>query len=365
MSAPQPPTIRARLDDRAAKGLWVLLVAVGHVEPFSALDQRVWLWLYQFHVAAFLLLPFLRDETRLTQAKWADRLVRYWVPLVPVVAVTFALYSWLPGAQPPAKRLQAIAAGVLFGHGDWWKLACGFQFLWFLPTLVGLTAVRQLLLPLPHGVRWAVALVGAVGLQWLRPYAQWLPLGLSTVLWILPWGLLAAWASPRLQRGGRERRVWLVLPALAAGGWLIANGLAVNVASLIVPLPAEHLLGWLASGASAVGMFLASMGALPWLSRSRLLCWLGEASLPFYLTHSLVLQLVFLLASRAVPGWRDSPAGLAGVGTLALVAALATALPVCLWVLRTPAIRRWWLPSDRAEWPPAAWWLAKGKSATK
>jgi len=363
MSAQRPATVGLRLDDRAAKGLWVLLVAVGHVAPFAALDDRLWLWLYQWHVVAFLLLPFLREEQRLTGGRWLDRLVRYLVPLVPIVAITLVLYGWMPGSRPIGDRLVAVGQGLLFGHGDWWKLACGFQFLWFLPTLLGLTAVRQLFRPLPSAVRWTVAVAGALALPWLRPYAQWLPLGLATVLWILPWGLVAAWAAPRLLRGDRDLRGWLVVPALACGGWLIAEGLAVNVASLIGPLPADHPLGWLASGVSAVGMFLATTGALLWLGRSRLLCWLGEASLPFYLTHSLALQLVFQVASLWMPGWKDTPAGLATVGMLALATALTTALPVCLWVLRRPWLRRWWLPADRADWPPTAWLLAKGKTA--
>lgn len=342
-----------RIDDSAAKGLWVLLVAVGHVEPFWRIDERPFAWLYQFHVASFLLLPFLRDEGPLTPARWLDRVIRYYVPLLPVAALTFGLFGLLPGASDPAARAVDLGLGLVFGHASWWDAACGFQYLWFLPTLLGLTALRQLVGRLPRRWRWLAGAGAAVVLPVVRPWAMWLPLGLATALWALPWGLLAGWLSARLTTGGRDRRLWALAPALAAGAALTWLHKPVNIAVLMGPL-ADDLPLWLLSGTSACGMFLATLGALPWLSRSRLLVRLGEASLPFYLTHSLTLQVVLLAAKRWLPSWSDSVAGLACVGVAALGFALCTALPASLWILRTPALHRWWLPRGRTDWPPTA-----------
>lgn len=348
MSPPSPPPLR--LDDRAAKGLWVLLVAIGHTSGLWRDDPTGAYWLYQFHVSAFLLLPLLRDEPLLDRRRLADRAVRYLGPLVAFALLTVPLAGLVPPGLPLSARLEALGLALLTGHPTHWKHACGFEFPWFLPTLLGLTLLRQLWLRLPRRQRpWAA--LGLVSMGNLVELAPWLPLGLAVAVVMLPLGLFARWLSERGCAGGRDRR-WLgLVAALPASALLLQQGVLVNAGHALWPSPQRQPLLAAAALVVAVGMFLGVLWALPWLRRVGLLVALGEVSLPFYLLHSLVLQAVLLPAARLWPGAVAAHPVLFGVAALLL--ALALGLPAARLAQRPP-LARWLLPRDVADWPPSA-----------
>lgn len=339
-------------DDRAAKGLWVLLVAMGHaVWAWHKLPQFQD-WLYQFHVIAFLLLPMMRDEPRLGPAKLADRAVRYLVPMWPILLVTVPLAPYFQASAPWPLRLGHLGMGLLTGHPMWWKSVSGFEYLWFLPTLLGLTLLRQGLLRLPRQLRWLLGAAGLLSMGSLAPMAMYVPLGLAVVAVIVPLGWLTRWLSAQLHSVGRDWR-WLGLPVAAmASAVLLHNHVKIYPGGAAWP-PLLQRPGLAACAAAvAIGMFLAVLWAVPWLQRLPGLVSLGEVSLPFYLLHSLAIQAVLLAASRAMPGWQTAYP--ASVGVASLVVAVATCGPIARLSLR-PQIQRWWLPRGVADWPPSAW----------
>lgn len=340
-----------RLDDRAAKGLWVLLVAMGHTYGLWVGHVAGAYWLYQFHVSAFLLLPLLRDEPLLDRRRLADRAVRYLAPLLLFCLITVPLAGWVPPGLPLAVRLEQLGLALVTAHPLRWKQACGFEFPWFLPTLLGLTLLRQLWLRLPRRGQLAGGALGLLTMGSLTAWAQWLPLGLAVALVMLPLGAAARWLSERWTAGNKDLR-WLgFVAALPASGLLLQQKALVNAGHALWPplLAQPHLA--LAAMTAAVGMFLGVLWALPWLSRVRLLTALGEVSLPFYLLHSLVLQAVLLPVQRLWPQFASDQPFL--LGLLALGVAVAVGLPAARLASRPP-LARWLLPRGMADWPLTA-----------
>lgn len=345
------PQLPHRLDDRAAKGLWVLLVAMGHTSGLWASHRAGVYWLYQFHVSAFLLLPLLRDEPLLDRRHLADRAVRYLGPLVAFCLVTLPLAGWVPPHLPLADRLEQLGLALVTGHPLHWKQACGFESPWFLPTLLGLNLLRQAWLRLPRCWQPGVAALGLLTMGSLTAWAQWLPLGLAVALVMLPLGVGARWLSGRWTAGQKDLR-WLgFVAALPASALLLQQGIQINAGHAQWPalLSQPHLA--LAAMTAAVGMFLGVLWALPWLNRVRLLTALGEASLPFYLVHSLLLQAVLLPVQKLWPQFASDQPFL--LGFLALSVAVAVGLPVARLAMR-PALARWLLPRGLADWPVTA-----------
>ncbi len=339
-------------DDRAAKGLWVLLVAMGHAAWMWHGAPQVQDWLYQFHVIAFLLLPMMRDEPRLGSAKLADRSVRYLVPLLPIAMITMLLAPLVQAVPPWPQRLGHLAMGLLTGNPAWWKTVTGFEYLWFLPTLWGMTLLRQGLLRLPQGVQGLLGALGLLSMGSLAAVSMYLPLGLAVVAVIVPLGWLARWLSEQLQRGHRDLR-WLGLPVAAlASAVLLGAKVKIYPGSAAWPSMVLHPDLAICAAVVAVGMFLAVLWALPWLQRVPGLASLGEGSLPFYLLHSLAIQAALLSANRLLPHWKT--AFPVSVGVASLVFAVATCAPIARLSLH-PRISRWWLPRGVADWPPSAW----------
>lgn len=339
-------------DDRAAKGLWVLLVALGHAFWAWHHVPQVQDWLYQFHVIAFLLLPMMRDEPRLGLNKLVDRAVRYLAPLVPIVAITMPLAPHFQVTPPWPTRLGHLGLGLLTGHPTWWKSVSGFEYLWFLPTLLGLTVLRQGLVRLPQRVQWLVGAAGLLSIGSLPAVAQFLPMGAAVVAVIVPLGWLTRWLSARLQLDGRDQR-WLGLVAAApASALLLHDHVKIYPGGAAWPSLWQHPALAVSAAIVPVGMFLGVLWSLPWLRRVPGLVSLGEASLPFYLLHSLAIQAVLLSANRLLPGWQLAYP--ATVGLASLVFAVATCGPLARLALH-PQVSRWWLPRGVADWPPTAW----------
>lgn len=340
MSAAVPPSGRDQASD-ATKGLLIALVTLGHCYPAQLASPWVGEGaLYDFHVLAFLLLPFLRPAAAFTWRSLSDRAVRYLVPFIAFALLSAAVWHL---TLHPAAGWQALASALWRGDVDALAAGVGFTFLWFMPSLFTLTVLRSAVAATSRPLRWLLgaALVGLHGLVAGAHLA--LPLNPLPALYALPLGwALAALAS---WRGGRF--LWLAV-ALACGVVTTRLRHHINVAPLLVP--SWWTSQWLALHdlyAVAATLVAVHFGAV--LARIPGLVPIGRHSLVIYLSHQFVLKGVELWATRQP--WYGAPNAHLAVAAVSVPLALALGWAFAVWLARSP-LRPWILPHTVRDWPP-------------
>lgn len=339
------PMIASGLDARdidAVKGLLIILIVLGHSHLLAERSPDAVRLLYNFHAAAFLILPFLFRGATLAEVL-KNRSVRYLVPFAAAFTLAVLLFNSL---IEPGTRLLEICArwamGLLLATTTSLDAASGLELFWFLPALFGLSLARALTLtgskPLSAAILVSsLALFASLGAT--PAFYAHMPTFLVLGLYALLPGLLLQWSSARTNAG------WLRLLALplfvCALVALQVSGRHYNVADLRVP-----------SFADPLGMLLytvAIVAAVPALGRLvRLLrfsvpmAWLGRRSLQVYLGHMFLLVPAQSFLDGRVP-W-----------ALAFIASIAVSIGACalaaIGIEASPRLRRLLFPRDLAEW---------------
>ncbi len=341
-AAPAAPRARDVAND-ATKGMLIALVALGH----CAAAQRVWPWLhagglYDFHVLAFLLLPFLRPASACSTRVFADRAVRYLVPFV-----AFALLSALVwhATLHPSVRWYDLPLALIRGDVSALAQGVGFTFLWFMPCLLSLTILRSLFAATRQPVRaiLVAALLVLHGL--LAGCALPLPLNPLPALFALPLG----WAVAALAPWQRGRWLFLAV-AIACGAIAGISGDHINVASLSLPdwrAPDRLLL----HDVYAIAATLTAVHFGGVLARVPGLAQVGRYSLVIYLSHQFVLKFIEFWSVRQP--WYAESTGKIAVAAVAVPLSLLAGWALAR-LLDRPQIRPWILPQTLRDWPVTA-----------
>ena len=331
----------------ATKGLLIVLVAVGHCIP----AQQVWPWLghgglYDFHVIAFLLLPFLRPPVAASIRVFADRAVRYLVPFV-----AFALLAWVAWHAVPHRPVAWTALPLALLQGDVASLSegVGFTFLWFMPCLLSLTVLRSAIAATSKPLRGATVAVLIVLHGCLAGTNLRLPLNPLPAVYVLPLGLAVA----ALAHHRRARFVWLAV-ACSCGVIAAFRQDHINVASLIVPLWRTPLSVVL-HDVYAIAATLTVVHFGPELARVPGLAHIGRYSLVVYLSHQFVLKAIEIWSERQP--WDGTWNAKALVAVVAIPASLAAGWWLAR-ILDRPRVRPWIRPHSVRDWPPTAWLVA-------
>jgi fucose 4-O-acetylase-like acetyltransferase len=338
----------------AIKGFFIVLIVAGHNTLVGAVLPRSSEVLYNFHVFAFLLLPFLLTSHPLGRGFAADRAVRYLVPHACFYLLAAALFaaSRLPEA-PLAESAGRALAGLVLGTPGAIERGCGLRAYWFLPAIFSLALLRAAM----TGSRATAAALAGAGLAFHlaagalgADVEDWLVFGLSIALFMLPLGF-AATGLWRLREGvGRGALTALAL-AVWAGTQLVAfeQGSFVRLAGLKVPSAAEPLR-LLLHDALALSAFVSICGLSSRLARVPGLAWLGRQSLFIYLIHSLVFQ--GILAALGVRPGRGAPGGSVALAAGSLAATLALSALAAHVITTRPALRDLIAPRTAREWWP-------------
>jgi fucose 4-O-acetylase-like acetyltransferase len=278
--APGLPADRARRDPRLdnAKLALVMLVVVGHswtMLPETELNNRLYDWLYLWHVPAFVMVTGYLSRSFGYSRRHLRRLMT-------TVALPYLAFEGLLALFRVHVGGEDLERLWLNPHWPMWYLSV--LFLWRLVT----PALRRLPYAVPLTV--AVSLLG--GLVAAEP------LDVNRALGLLPFftiGLLAEERQVDLLRRRATRLGGVVV--LAAGAWFAAfvdDRLATEWLYYRTPF-AELDVGWLQGVATrgllvTVGL-LMTLSALAWVPRrggwfSRL----GSASLVVYLFHGFFVK---------------------------------------------------------------------------
>ena len=121
-----------------ARGIGIILIALGHSKYANALYHDIFPVLYNFHIWIFFFLAAvnIRPQEVLTPSKCKDLFVKSYVPTLFFIAVTslVGFCLWRPATMTFSAYLPVFAKAMLLQTADALKLAGAGQVYWFLPS---------------------------------------------------------------------------------------------------------------------------------------------------------------------------------------------------------------------------------------
>jgi len=281
----------------ALKGLLIILIVIGHNTLLtSAVPYLDWV-LYNFHVGAFLLLPFLFVADDFTWPSIRDKLVRYLWPYLIFVIGTFLIHYnmyWAGNISSPVITLKVITNALIFSNALSLKAATGFALFWFLPALTSLLIIRSFVCSLQ--TKFAlVAMVILMAALWLVFYSDirvdFLPFGIVIALYMLPVGMAAGILAGILLMNRHQFTILL----LSIGVFVflqvisITGDTRINVGSNQFQQHESWDIILLHVSLQITG-FVMCLLLSRYLTKIPFLQLVGKHSLLIYLTHSLIYQ---------------------------------------------------------------------------
>lgn len=333
----------------SAKGLLVLFVIFGHASNFYTVEPYPFFALKFFHVACFLLFPFIYTWHDFTLSLAANRFVRYYVPF----AVFVIFYAFLNliifrgGASGFSDWAFDVLKALTLANGAQLDAASGFKALWFLPVYISLVF---LLLALPKNYWLLIVAVMAHASAGLvpEPFKHDIPMGLVIALYLVFPGLLIRLYMQRTD--AQKRRAHSVM-------FLIFFMALLNVSYIrethikfpVLDLPSiGEPLSLLVHGGIILSAFLF-LTTTPLLKKLRALLWCGENSLTLYLTHLPFLAAGVIAAEKLLPA-RTFP--FESLAVIAVFLFSFSGAACCVFILeRTPLLKRFLMPRDIHDWP--------------
>ena len=284
----------------AVRGVLILAVIFDHNDIIRGVRSvQDWFLPMTFHVAGFLLLPFLVSPKRLSLQLIRDYAFRYLTPFVfALLGYSILFQIFVVGRAPDVIWLKNLVAAMLWA--DPWSLlkATGFIVLWFLPALLATVLLAALFNASSRGWRIAILLF-AVCVHLLVGFApvslkSSIPQGLLIALYMFPLGVAARYCIPKLMDSRPVLLMVTILAALALAGWAFERGHEIEIAILVVPTlmqPAFVILNDFGDLIILAILIIAS----PVLIRIPGLQLLGRYSLLVYLIHPIFYKAIFLL----------------------------------------------------------------------
>lgn len=346
-SSPAMTTCPPRASTDGMKGLLILLVIFGHAGNFWTDAPAAIVTIKFFHVACFLLLPFIYPVRRFSWTFMRARLARYYVPFLWFTLAYGAVFYMTLYKGPLSGWLELLPPALLIANAPQIDSATGMQALWFLPALITTVLGVALLIGRWQVNAWALAgcafaLHAGIGLL-DQSAKEALPFGLANVAYLFFLGCVLRLIC-RGERLPMLRKSWL-----AWAGIFLLSAAASYVTGAHIKFPVMYLPSIAAPAEMLIQdtLIIAAFMALllnPYLCRSRTLQYLGQKSLAIYLIH---LPFVFAayLAAREFTSAEMSALSVVtvlGIFTFALAGALA-----CIAVSeKFPLLQRVIFPRD-------------------
>ena len=202
----------------ALKGVFMILIIIGHNVTLTAALPGLSKFLYGFHVQSFFVLSAMLSKRRLSSDQLRDRAVRYFVPFLFFVTACSFLFFIIEEPQGGLgwHRLRGYVGAILIGNAVRCDAACGFQLYWFLPALFVFTVARSLV----EGAGRVVASTWLIGCLAVTLAATNLP---ESVREFQLWSLVSVamvWPSIALARA-LVRNCWIEVKWRALLLWML------------------------------------------------------------------------------------------------------------------------------------------------
>ena len=185
----------SREESIVIKGLAILLVVLGHNKILIPEGGLYYQYIYSFHIYIFFILPFLYDKSPiLSHQKKIDLTVRLLYPYLILFTLCFIVYYKTSDRSINTSVFSSYLKGLLNIHGETAGTVCGATFLWFLPSFLVLSFIRNLAGKNMY-LFWLFFLLSSllsvnVAYTWHNIYA-WVPLYAARGLFYFFYGTMA------------------------------------------------------------------------------------------------------------------------------------------------------------------------------
>jgi hypothetical protein len=283
------------LNQDIIRGVLILFVLLDHNDIVrNVRSTNDWFLPLTFHVAGFLLLPFLMPAKLLSLRMIRDHATRYLVPFVfALVGYAVAFHVLVDRQASALDWLRHLAIAFAFADPLSLQASTGFVVLWFLPALLSTVMLAALFNSSATALRAAVLVLAIVAHFYVGATAVSLktavPQGMLVALYIFPLGLLVRYAMPGLL--ARRRKAWVAAAAAIAllASWKFQTGREVEIATLQLPTLLEPL--WvIATDVSDLSFLILLLICAPLLTRLPGIALLGRYSLLIYLFHPILYK---------------------------------------------------------------------------
>ncbi len=291
-------------DASVIKGVYIILIVIGHNIFINRIPGDIFRFLYSFHVFGFFLLPFLFPSKVVSEKNIIKFLARYLVPYTIFFIILFLIYQYLY-LSSVGHEIDALSLLIAFVTGSalFLKDAVGFQFLWFLPSFFSLVVIRMIYTSQNGNKRFFFIIVSflfhmLIGLV-PKEILIYFPLGLAPALFVF---LLGIMVENFLRIIFLNTRISMIISFLV---WVFFYFYAyrelpgINLGIMKVP-DISKIKSLIIYDGIIISSFVFIVSISSILSRCSWLTFIGKRSMNIYLLHSMVFYfLYFLLAKGA------------------------------------------------------------------
>ena len=359
LKSPLPLELPQRFDTEtvdAAKGILILLVIFGHATNFWTPEPFATFSIKFYHVACFLLFPFIYDVKPITKQYAIDRIARYYIPFAIFLIGYGVLYLIaIRGVDEALPWIVDVGEALFFGTAPFLDNASGLRALWFMPTLIALVFLCAAFIGNLQKPLWMLLICGAflhiASGFFQTPLKFHMPFGLVAAMYLLFLGLVIRHLCVAIPRRYLEKlsTSFLLLALIGICGAYMAGTL---IKFPVLALPnIMNPLALIIHDAIIISMFMFLI-TTKWFKGFSSLRWLGQNSLTLYLTHLLFLAGCMQIATKLFDTGRVDYASaliVLWIFTMALCGGV-----VCAMILnKFEALKAIVMPRTWNEWPPA------------
>ena len=130
-------------ESTALKGLLIILIIIGHCQPLTHYSERLWFFIYSFHVVCFFILPLLYPVKTLTKKRIGKYFVKLMWPYI-YLYISFALvlmffYRKYTDVDYIVGCISTLFTGGLYPIGQY----AGLKYLWFMPVMFSFSVIKD------------------------------------------------------------------------------------------------------------------------------------------------------------------------------------------------------------------------------
>lgn len=139
----------SRSESNAIKGILIILIILGHFQPYIMIPKYVRAYIYAFHVNCFFILPLLYPIKQLSYGRVKNYFARLMVPYI-IIFILFFCSSFVWRITHPLLYEQNVMVYILGGvysfvMGGFYPLlhSIGIRYIWFMPLMFSFSIVKD------------------------------------------------------------------------------------------------------------------------------------------------------------------------------------------------------------------------------
>ena len=190
----------SRSESNAIKGILIILIILGHFQPYIMIPKYVRAYIYAFHVNCFFILPLLYPIKQLSYGRVKNYFARLMVPYINIFILFFCCsFVWrITHPLLSEQNVMYILGGTYsFVVGGFYPLLhnIGIRYIWFMPLMFSFSIIKDYyFINASKRMKYAILVIGFVSycVLWVclkGPYCSELR---ETVMYISP---LSIWQA--------------------------------------------------------------------------------------------------------------------------------------------------------------------------